>query len=85
MGNTPNGAQRDDQGGFIFSNNYRKNFGYKVTDLVPDSAAYRAGLEPFLDYIVYSPLVTGERQLLFSEYLVEQVGKEVILKVYNLI
>jgi len=52
---------------------------------MPGSPAARAGLEPFLDYIVYSPSVTGERKLLFSEYLLEQVGKEVILKVYNLI
>ena len=85
MGNTPEGAQRDENGIVTFSNNYRSNFAYKVTELVPGKAAARAGLEPFLDYILYSPSVTGERQLLFSEYLGEQVGKEVIFKVYNLI
>ena len=71
MGNTPGGAQRDERGGIIFSNNYRKNFAYKVIELEAGTPAARAGLEPFLDYILYSPSITGERQLLFSEYLLE--------------
>lgn len=78
-------AQSDGRGGVIFSNNYKSNFGYKIVELLPGSPAARAGLEPFLDYVVYSPSVTGERQLLFSEYLLEQIGREVIFKVYNLI
>lgn len=69
----------------MFANNYKSDFGYKVVELVPDSAGERAGLEPFLDYVLYSPSVTGERKLLFSEYLQENIGKEIILKVYNLI
>lgn len=85
MGNTPGGTEDDGNGGLILSNNYKSNYGYKIVELVPGSPAARAGLEPQLDYIVYSPSVTGERQLLFSEYLVEQMGKEVIMKVYNLI
>ena len=50
-----------------------------------ESPAAKVGLEPFLDYVLYSPAVSGERQLLFSEYLQENIGKEIIIKVYNLI
>lgn len=84
MGNE-NGAQEDGQGGYLFANNYKANFGYKVIELAPKSPAAKAGLEPFLDYVLYSPAVTGERKLLFSEYLQENIGKEVIFKVYNMI
>ena len=84
MGNE-SGAQEDGHGGYLFANNYKKDFGYKVIEIAPGSPAARAGLEPFLDYILYSPSVTGERQLLFSEYLQENMGKEILLKVYNLI
>ena len=71
MGNTPEGAQRDGQGAVVLSNNYRSNFAYKITGVTPGSPAAKAGLEPFLDFILYSPSITGERQLLFSEYLHE--------------
>ena len=56
-----------------------------MIEVLPESPAYRAGLEPFLDYVIYSPAITGERQLLFSEYLQENIGKELTFKVYNLI
>ena len=69
----------------MFANNYKANFGYRVIEIFKDSPAAKAGLEPFLDFVLYSPAVTGERKLLFSEYLQENIGKEIILKVYNLI
>ena len=55
------GAQQDGQGGYMFANNYKTNFGYKVIELRHDSPSQRAGLEPFLDYVLYSPSVTGAR------------------------
>lgn len=79
------GAQEDGQGGYLFANNYKSNFGYKVIELRQGSPGQKAGLDPFLDYVLYSPAVTGEQKLLFSEYLQENIGKEIILKVYNLI
>jgi len=70
MGNDAAGAaQQDGHGGYVFANNYKSNYGYRVLQLVRDSAAARSGLEPFLDYVLYSPAVTGDRSLLFSEYL----------------
>ena len=56
-----------------------------MVEVYKGSPGEKAGLEPFLDYVLYSPSVTGERQLLFSEYLQESIGKEILLKVYNLI
>jgi len=56
-----------------------------VIEIIKDSPAAKAGLEPFLDFVLYSPAITGKRQLLFSEYLQENIGKEIIVKVYNLI
>ena len=53
--------QQDGKGGYLFANNYKSNFGYKVIELRPQSPGHKAGLEPFLDYILYSPAVTGER------------------------
>lgn len=85
MGQEQGNIQQDSRGGYLFANNYKANFGYKVIELRPGSPGFKAGLEPFLDYILYSPSVTGEKQLLFSEYLQESLGKEIILKVYNMI
>jgi len=56
-----------------------------VIEIIKDSPAAKAGLEPFLDFVLYSPAITGKRQLLFSEYLQENIGKEILVKVYNLI
>ena len=55
-----NGALQDGDSR-VLANNYRSNFGYRVIELLPNSVAEKAGLEPFLDFIVYSPAVTGER------------------------
>ena len=35
--------------------------------------------------MLYQPSITGERKLLFSEYISEHIGKSVCLRVYNLI
>ena len=52
-----------------------------------DSVAERSGLEAFLDFIIYKPKLAedGCSRLLFSEYLVENIGKSIILTVYNMI
>ena len=79
----------NNQGGMVDENgtlvNYQSNFGYKVIEVREGSPAEKCGLEPFLDFVLYSPGITGERQLLFSEYLCENIGKSVVLRVYNLI
>ena len=65
--------------------NYKENFGYKVLQVTKESPADKCGLEPFLDFVLYQPAITGERKLLFSEFIFEHIGKSVCLRVYNLI
>ena len=65
--------------------NYKENFGYKVIEVRKDSPADKCGLEPFIDFVLYSPAITGDKKLLFSEYISEHIGKSVCLRVYNLI
>jgi hypothetical protein len=81
MGNGQ-GNIRDEYGNIV---SYQENFGYKVIEAHTGSIAEKCGLEPFLDFVLYSPSVTGTRQLLFSEYLIENIGKSIVLRVYNLI
>ena len=61
----------------MFADNYRKNFGYRITHIKKGTPAARANLEPFLDFIVYDPNATKDKTLLFSEFLEESVGKMV--------
>ena len=86
MGNQQ-GIQDNGVGGYLISGANRENFGYKVIDLREGSPAQKSGLEPFLDFVVYTPKMAedGCSTLLFSEYLIENIGKQLILHVYNLI
>ena len=65
--------QYDQRNGvYTISNNYRANFGYKVISLNKQSPGKKAGLEPMLDFILYTGGTqpqNEEKQLLFSEYL----------------
>ena len=86
MGNDQS-MHSEGQGSYLISGANRENFGYKVIEMKKDSPAERAGLEPFLDFIVYKPKLAedGCSTLLFSEYVTENIGKSVILQVYNMI
>ena len=86
MGNQ--GMQAEGQGGYyLLTGANRDNFGYRVIEMGQDSAASKSGLEPFLDFIIYKPKMAedGCSTLLFSEYLIENIGKSIILTVYNMI
>ena len=75
------GAEQSD----VITGTYRENFGYRVVGVKPQGPALLAGIEPFLDYIVYKPVIMNDKPLLMSEYLSLNVGKQVVLKVYNVI
>ena len=85
MGNT--GIQGDGESGYLISGANRDNFGYKVIEVKKGSPAHKSGLEPFLDYVVYTPKLAedGCSTLLFSEFLIENIGKHLVLHVYNMI
>ena len=74
-------------GSYLLSGANRENFGYRVIELKKNSPAMKSGLEPFLDFIVYKPKIAedGCSTLLFSEFLVESIGKSIILTIYNMI
>ena len=69
----------------VIGNTFLPDHGYRVVEVRPNSPAGKAGLEPFLDFVLYQPTNDSNRKLLFSEYLQENIGKEIILKVYNMI
>jgi hypothetical protein len=69
----------------IITGTYKDNFGYRVVGIQPGGAAALAGIEPFLDYIIYKPVVEDGKALLLSEYLNQNTGKQVALRVYNII
>jgi hypothetical protein len=62
---------------------HRENFGYRVVERVEGGPTHLAGIDNFLDFIVYQP--NAEHQLLFSEYIMQNAGKTIALRVYNLI
>ena len=57
MGNGQGGAL-DENGNIV---NYQSNYGYKVIEVRAGTPAEKCGLEPFLDFVLYSPAITGER------------------------
>jgi hypothetical protein len=69
----------------IITGTYKDNFGYRVVGIKPNGAAAIAGIEPFLDYIVYKPIEHDGKPMLLSEYLNMNIGKQVALRVYNII
>jgi hypothetical protein len=69
----------------IITGTYKDNFGYRVVGLKPGGPADLASIEPFIDFIVYKPVFHDGRSLLLSEYLNMNLGKQVVLRVYNLI
>ena len=58
------------------STNYQ-NYAYRVLSIIPGGPAYEAGLEEYLDYILYNPQANDNT--LFSEYLLKNLGKEIKL------
>lgn len=62
--------------------NYDK-YAYRVVNVMTHSPASEAGIEPQIDFIKYNPIANGNK--LFSEYLAENEGKEISLRVYNII
>ena len=75
------GAEQSD----IISGQLKDNFGYRVVGIKPEGPAATAGIEPFLDFIIFTKLMQGDKQLLLSEYLNLNQGKQVVLRVYNII
>lgn len=59
----------------------RDNFAYRVIKVTPSEEEGTSPLEPYLDFIMYTP----QNDLLFSEYLKQHAGKPVCLKVYNIL
>ncbi len=60
-----------------------QNFAYRVLSLLPESPGSKAGLRPYLDFIMYNPEDRdGE---LLSEYLFRHLTLDVTLKVYDII
>jgi hypothetical protein len=62
---------------------YEQDIGFRIINVSQGSPAEQAGLEAHLDIIKYNPFIPGNRQ--FSEFLVINEGKEVIIPVYNII
>ena len=56
-----------------------------MVSVQPNSSAHEAGIEAFLDFIIYKPVIKEGKQLLLSEYLSENIGKQIVLRVYNII
>ena len=69
----------------VITGQLQDNFSYRVVGIKPQGPAASAGIEPFLDFIVYTRFMQGDKQLLLSEYLNLNVGKQVVLRVYNII
>jgi hypothetical protein len=62
---------------------YEQDIGFRIINVSQGSPAEEAGLEAHLDIIKYNPYIPGNRP--FSEFLIMNDGKEVIIPVYNII
>ncbi|TNV74027.1 hypothetical protein FGO68_gene6471 [Halteria grandinella] len=59
------------------------NFAYRVLSVDTDSPASHAGLQPYLDFILYNP--EANDQTLLSEFLQNSLETPLTLTIYNFI